>query len=73
MNPILLAIVASALGLAYAIFLIQWILKLPHGEGKMLGISLAIQEGLARFSIVSIELSLTSVPLRSFSCGRLLT
>ena len=49
MNPILLAIVASALGLAYAIFLIQWILKLPHGEGKMLGISLAIQEGARAF------------------------
>ncbi|OGL90425.1 sodium-translocating pyrophosphatase [Candidatus Uhrbacteria bacterium RIFCSPLOWO2_02_FULL_53_10] len=49
MTPILLAIVASTIALLYAVFLIQWILKLPAGEGKMIGISLAIQEGARAF------------------------
>lgn len=39
------AIGASLLALIYGAFLIQWILKLPAGEGKMKGIALAIQEG----------------------------
>ena len=39
------AIAASLLALLYGVYLIQWILKLPAGEGKMKGIALAIQEG----------------------------
>ena len=46
MNPILsYAIGAALLALAYGTFLIKWILKQPAGDGKMIGISLAIQEG----------------------------
>ncbi len=48
-NIILFAIVASAVGLAYALYLIRWILRLPAGEGKMTGIALAIQEGAKAF------------------------
>ena len=39
------AIVAALLALLYGAFLIRWILKRPSGDGKMKGISLAIQEG----------------------------
>ncbi len=39
------AIGAGILALVYGLFLIQWILKRPAGEGKMKGIALAIQEG----------------------------
>jgi K(+)-stimulated pyrophosphate-energized sodium pump len=49
MSPITLAIVASIVSLAYALYLIRWIMKLPAGEGKMTGISLAIQEGASAF------------------------
>ncbi len=49
MSPITLAIVASIVALAYALYLIRWIMKLPAGEGKMTGISLAIQEGASAF------------------------
>lgn len=49
MNPILFAIIASALALAYAAYLIRWIMRLPAGEGKMTGIALAIQEGASAF------------------------
>ncbi len=39
------AIGAGILALIYATILIKWILKQPAGEGKMIGIALAIQEG----------------------------
>ncbi len=39
------AIGAGLLALIYGAYLIQWIMKLPAGEGKMKGIALAIQEG----------------------------
>ncbi|MEI6511248.1 MAG: sodium-translocating pyrophosphatase [Candidatus Uhrbacteria bacterium] len=46
MNPILsYAIGAAVLALAYGTYLTKWILKQPAGDGKMIGISLAIQEG----------------------------
>ena len=46
MNSILTyAIGAAILALAYGAYLTQWILKQPSGDGKMKGISLAIQEG----------------------------
>jgi len=46
MNSILTyAIGAAVLALAYGAYLTQWILKQPSGDGKMKGISLAIQEG----------------------------
>ena len=46
MNPILsYAIGAGLLALAYGTYLTKWILKQPAGDGKMIGISLAIQEG----------------------------
>ena len=39
------ALGAGALALVYGAILIGWILKQPSGDGKMKGISLAIQEG----------------------------
>jgi K(+)-stimulated pyrophosphate-energized sodium pump len=45
MNIALAAMTISAIAIAYTIFLISWIMKLPSGEGKMKGIALAIQEG----------------------------
>jgi len=45
MNTILYALGAGILALLYGVYLIQWILKLPSGDGKMKGIALAIQEG----------------------------
>jgi K(+)-stimulated pyrophosphate-energized sodium pump len=43
------AIGAGILAILYGAFLIQWILKQPSGDGKMKGISLAIQEGAAAY------------------------
>jgi len=43
--PIALAIIAPCLAILYALILIQWILKLPAGDGKMQGIAHAIQQG----------------------------
>ncbi len=45
MNITYYAIGAGVLALLYGTFLIHWILKQPSGDGKMKGISLAIQEG----------------------------
>jgi len=46
MNTTLIASVGAALlALIYGVVLIRWILKRPAGDGKMIGISLAIQEG----------------------------
>ncbi|HBK33526.1 TPA: sodium-translocating pyrophosphatase [Candidatus Uhrbacteria bacterium] len=45
MDLTLYAIGAGLLALIYGGILIRWILKLPAGEGKMIGIALAIQEG----------------------------
>ncbi len=46
MNTVLLAaLLASLLALVYAALLIRWILKRPAGDGKMVGIARAIQEG----------------------------
>ena len=49
MNVVLLAVIAGVLALLYALYLIRWILKLPAGEGKMVGVALAIQEGAMAF------------------------
>ena len=43
------ALVAAAVAIVYAIFLIRWILRLPSGDGKMKGIALAIQEGASAY------------------------
>ncbi len=40
---------AGVLALVYGAVLIQWILKLPSGDGKMKGIALAIQEGAGAY------------------------
>ncbi|MBI5654338.1 sodium-translocating pyrophosphatase [Candidatus Uhrbacteria bacterium] len=46
MNPALIfALVAAAVGLLWGAYLVSWILKQPVGEGKMVEISKAIQEG----------------------------
>ena len=44
-QQLIFAVAAAALAIVYALYLIRWILKLPSGEGKVLGVSLAIQEG----------------------------
>jgi len=49
MSTITFAILASLIGLAYGVYLVRWILRLPAGEGKMTGIALAIQEGAKAF------------------------
>jgi K(+)-stimulated pyrophosphate-energized sodium pump len=50
MNNILTyAVGAAVLALAYGAYLTQWILKQPSGDGKMKGISLAIQEGASAY------------------------
>jgi K(+)-stimulated pyrophosphate-energized sodium pump len=41
----LLSIGAGLVALIYGGFLIQWILRLPSGDGKMIGIAKAIQDG----------------------------
>ncbi|MFH1252955.1 MAG: sodium-translocating pyrophosphatase [Candidatus Uhrbacteria bacterium] len=41
----LLAIGAGLVALIYGAVLIQWILRLPSGDGKMIGIARAIQDG----------------------------
>ena len=45
MNITLISLAVAGLALLYTVFLIRWILALPAGEGKMIGIALAIQEG----------------------------
>ncbi len=46
MNTALIFALASAgIGLAYGAYLVSWVLKRPTGEGKMVEISKAIQEG----------------------------
>jgi K(+)-stimulated pyrophosphate-energized sodium pump len=40
-----ISLIVAGAALLYTIFLIRWILALPPGEGKMIGIALAIQEG----------------------------
>ncbi len=46
MNPALIfALVAALVGLLWGAYLVSWILKQPVGEGKMVEISKAIQEG----------------------------
>ncbi len=49
MNVLLFAVIAGALALLYALYLIRWIIRLPAGEGKMTGVALAIQEGAMAF------------------------
>ncbi|MFH1712010.1 MAG: sodium-translocating pyrophosphatase [Patescibacteria group bacterium] len=39
------SLIAAGAAIIYTGFLINWIMKLPTGEGKMKGIALAIQEG----------------------------
>ncbi len=43
--PLILSLVGAILALIAGIFLISWVLKQPAGSGKMIGITLAIQEG----------------------------
>ncbi len=42
---VLFAVVAASVGIAYGLYLIQWILKLDEGSDKMKAIARAIQEG----------------------------
>lgn len=42
---VLFAVVAAFVGIAYGVYLIQWILKLDEGSDKMKAIARAIQEG----------------------------
>src|SRR3990167_8941691 len=42
---VLFAVVAAFVGIAYGLYLIQWILKLDEGSDKMKAIARAIQEG----------------------------
>ncbi len=42
---VLFAVVAAFVGIAYGVYLIQWILKLEEGSDKMKAIAKAIQEG----------------------------
>jgi len=42
---VLFAVVSAFVGIAYGLYLIQWILKLDEGSDKMKAIALAIQEG----------------------------
>lgn len=49
MQIVYFAIAASVLALLYGAYLTRWILKLPAGEGKMIGIAKAIQEGAAAY------------------------
>ncbi len=45
----LLSIIVAAVALVYTAFMIRWIMQQPAGEGKMIGIALAIQEGANAF------------------------
>ena len=45
MTTLILALLASIAAIVYGAILVTKILRLPAGEGKMLGIALAIQEG----------------------------
>jgi K(+)-stimulated pyrophosphate-energized sodium pump len=42
---VLFAVVAAFVGIAYGVYLIQWVLKLQEGSDKMKAIAKAIQEG----------------------------
>jgi len=44
-----ISLIVAGAALLYTVFLIRWILRLPAGEGKMIGIALAIQEGANAF------------------------
>jgi K(+)-stimulated pyrophosphate-energized sodium pump len=44
-NALIFALAAAGIGLAYGAYLVSWVLKQPTGEGKMVEISKAIQEG----------------------------
>ncbi len=44
-NALLFALIASLIALLWGAFLVRWILSKPAGEGKMLEIAKAIQEG----------------------------
>ncbi|MBU1179573.1 sodium-translocating pyrophosphatase [Patescibacteria group bacterium] len=46
---LLISIVAGILAIAYGIFLSLRIIKMPAGEGKMIGIAKAIQEGASAY------------------------
>jgi K(+)-stimulated pyrophosphate-energized sodium pump len=45
----IIAIIIAGAALLYTVFLINWIMNQPAGEGKMKGIALAIQEGANAF------------------------
>jgi len=44
-QALMFALVAAVIALAWGAFLVRWVLKRPAGEGKMLDIAKAIQEG----------------------------
>ncbi len=44
-NALYFALVAAGIGLLWGAYLVRWILRQPTGEGKMVEISKAIQEG----------------------------
>ena len=48
-TSLIFALVSAAIGLAWGAYLVRWILKQPAGEGKMVEISKAIQEGAMAF------------------------
>ena len=49
MTIIYIALGAGVLALLYGAYLANWILRLPAGEGKMIGIAKAIQEGASAY------------------------
>ncbi|MBI2485339.1 sodium-translocating pyrophosphatase [Candidatus Uhrbacteria bacterium] len=52
MHPItLLSLVGGVLALLYAALFTKWVLRQPSGEGKMIGIALAIQEGAKAYLV----------------------
>ena len=44
-SSIIFALVSALLALGWGAYLVRWILKRPAGEGKMVEIAKAIQEG----------------------------